>query len=357
MTAEAPDPTILAPEPIVLAQEPSAIQSFVASVAAVSAKESRWRMRGRRAFVVVTVYLALLSLLVVGVYRLMYDRAVAFNEFAGPFPGGGFDGGMVAGSMSADIGRAIFIIVLVLQTLLTLLLAPALTSGAISIEREKQTLELLITTPVSTLGMVIGKLISSLAFVLLLILGSMPLMAVVFAFGGVAPEDVVRAYLMLFAVAFGLGALGMFCSALFKRTQVSTAAAYMIVLLLTIGSLTLHTFWLSSDSRNRDQFGEFRRPSAPAALLLLNPLVADLDLACTAIPEMADFTCTYIEMLRDRDFNRADPPRDSFWPRSALAFVVLGSGLVLATTQLIAPSRRIRRTRATRAAAELDGGA
>ena len=43
-----------------------------------------------------------------------------------------------------------------------LVLAPAFTTGAISLEREKQTLDLLVTTPLSTLGMVIGKLFSAL---------------------------------------------------------------------------------------------------------------------------------------------------------------------------------------------------
>ncbi|HEV8053797.1 MAG TPA: hypothetical protein VGP30_03105, partial [Candidatus Limnocylindrales bacterium] len=35
-------------------------------------------------------------------------------------------------------------------------------------------------------------------------------------------------------------------------------------------------------------------------------------------------------------------PRDTFWPRSAAAFIGLGTILVLLSTQLIAPSRRLR---------------
>jgi hypothetical protein len=43
--------------------------------------------------------------------------------------------------------------------------------------------------------------------------------AVVFVFGGVGPDDVIRGYIVLFATAFGLGAFGLFCSSLVKRTQ------------------------------------------------------------------------------------------------------------------------------------------
>ena len=108
-----------------------------------------------------------------------------------------------------------------------LVLAPAFTTGAISLEREKQTLDMLVTTPLSTLGMVIGKLFSALAYVFLLILASLPLASLVFVFGGVGPEDLIRAYAFLFALAFGMGAIGLFVSALVKRTQTATVVTFV----------------------------------------------------------------------------------------------------------------------------------
>ena len=45
----------------------------------------------------------------------------------------------------------------------------AFTAGQISLEREKQTLEMLTATPISSLAIVIGKLLSALAYVFLLI--------------------------------------------------------------------------------------------------------------------------------------------------------------------------------------------
>ena len=78
---------------------------------------------------------------------------------------------------------------------------PAMTAGAISLEREKQTLELLVTTPLGTLALVLGKLFSALTYVFLLILASIPLASIVFTFGGVGPEDLVRGYVFLFALA------------------------------------------------------------------------------------------------------------------------------------------------------------
>lgn len=329
--------------------EPSGLRSFWASVAAVFARESRWRMRGRRAFVVVTVYVALVSLLVYLVYQTMYQSALSRAQFLTD----GFAGGFVSGSVSAEIGQAIFGAILVLQTVLTLMVAPALTSGAISAEREKGTLELLITTPVSTLGLVVGKLISSLAYVFVLIAASVPLMSVVFAFGGLAPDDLVRAYVLLFSVAFGIGAIGLTMSALTKRTQMATVLSYIIVLVLTLGTLALHSYWVATSIPRPDGgFEPVRRHGAPAALMWLNPLAADLDVVCTATPESYGFACSYIAVLTSQQLDGANPPRDAFWPVSAASFIVLGVALTLLTTQMIVPSRRLRRSVPGRAGAE-----
>ena len=326
--------------------EPSAWESLRASIAGIIAKEARWRMRGRRAFVVVTVYLCLLALLVFLVYQSILTAAIFASQFSN---GGGFSSGtpsdFVPGSVSATVGQGVFTVILVLQTLLTVLIAPAMTSGSVSTEREKQTLDLLITTPVSTLGMVAGKLFSSLAYLFLLIASSVPLMSIVFAFGGIAPDDVVRAYILLFASAIGLGSIGLFMSALFKRSQVATALTYVVVFGILIGGISVHT-WMFAGSQF-DENGDFipvaQRRLAPELLLWFNPFVADLDVMCTAVPDAYGITCSYPASITGQEFDPSRPPRDQYWPRSALALVLLGTVLTVASTQLIAPSRRFRR--------------
>jgi ABC-type transport system involved in multi-copper enzyme maturation permease subunit len=343
--------------PLPSEEGPGAVRTFYATVSAVLTKELRWRMRGRRAFVIVTVYVLLLGLLVFGVYQLLYDRAV--DEARWQL---GMDAeetavtlDFVSGAVSARIGQAVFGGMLVVLTVLTLMLAPALASGGISMEREKQTLELLVTTPVSTLGMLVGKLIASLAYVILLIVASIPLMSLVFAFGGVAPEDVLRVYLLLLVVAFGIGSIGLFMSALIGRTQIATVLSYLIVLALTLGSLVLHTYLLATSvAEDARGLPANERPRAPEALLWLNPFVADVDIVCTALPDVGGGGCSYIAMVTDRPDRPIEPPRDAFWPRSALAFLVLGGSLTLVATQLISPSRRLRTRRHTPVVEALD---
>lgn len=394
-----------------------ALGRFWSGISAVSIKELRGRMRGRRAFVVLTIYLLLLGLFAFAIYVYLKQQAATgtiSNGFGNGFPPpdfGGFPGsGQTLGNgtaLSAGIGHGIFGGLIILETLLVLVLAPAFTTGAISLEREKQTLDLLVTTPLSTLGMVIGKLFSALVYVFLLIIASIPLASLVFVFGAVGPDDLVRAYLFLFALAFGMGALGLFVSALVRRTQTATVFTFVLVLVLSIGTAAAHQFWqvaARSSSSSSGLLLTSRSGRAPEALLWLNPFVADLDMVCATAPDTYHMSCEYVSSVTGRpyfgsptntqtfpgvfkdgpvpsvprgggvqpgvvivddsssdvvvggnvgpdgnsDANQALSfgfPRDTFWPKSAAAFLVLGVVLTLLAAQLVSPTRRLRLSR------------
>ena len=147
-------------------------------ISAIVVKELRGRMRGRRAFIVMTIHVLLLTLLAWMFQRLNEESLANMGQFGGQ-----------ATYASASVGRGIFIGLMMLQTLMVAVLAPAATAGAISSEREHQTLDLLAVTPISSLAIVLGKLLSALAWVFVLILASVPVTALVFVFGGVAPDD------------------------------------------------------------------------------------------------------------------------------------------------------------------------
>jgi ABC-type transport system involved in multi-copper enzyme maturation permease subunit len=403
------------------------LSRFFSGISAVSIKELRGRMRGRRAFVVLTIYLLLLGVFSFAIYVYLKQQAATTTV---NFGGGGIDfprgfpgefpsfGGQTLGNgtaLSAGIGHGIFGGLLAIETLLVLVLAPAFTTGAISLEREKQTLDLLVTTPLSTLGMVIGKLFSALTYVFLLIIASIPLASLVFVFGAVGPEDLLRAYVFLFALAFGMGAIGLFISALVKRTQTATVITFVMVLVLSMGTAVAHQFWTVASRQTSSTTGLVltqRAGRAPDALLWLNPFVADLDMVCATAPDAYHESCAYISSVTGRpyfgsptnqvqqpvlEFPMVVPapgggievdvmpvieevinepgilvdcppnarcgappaagttqalsfgfPRDTFWPKSAAAFVVLGVVLTLLAAQLVSPTRRLRLPRLNR---------
>ena len=339
------------------------LRSAFAGFTAIGVKELRGRMRGRRAFVILTVYLLLLATFAWMMELILEQRF-----------GRGLAGS--AAFASAQIGAGIFTALLMLETLLVVALAPAFTAGAISLEREKQTLDLLSTTPISSLSIVVGKLLSALTYLFILIFASIPMTAVVFVFGGVSPDDVVRGYVVLFATAIGLGSVGLFFSALMKRTQAATIATYFGVLFVTLGSFFIFYFWNTmtdgSGTVGRG-FGPLNgRP--PEALVYLNPYYAQADVICGVENGFGDW-CSQIAYVTDRSmfggpFEQPVQPvpapgfgsdtgvgrgiindvvaqpfgvvRDSFWPKSAISWLVLSVILTFASVQLVSPTRRWR---------------
>src|SRR5438046_3006724 len=240
---------------------------ILSGISAIGSKELRGRMRGRRAFAFLTFYLVVLSGFV---WMLEALQAQAYQ-------GSAFGS---AANASANIGTTVFDGLLILETLLVLFLAPAFTAGAISQEREKQTIDLLTVTPISSLAIVVGKLLSALAWVFILVVASIPLTAIVFVFGGVAPEDLVRGYLVLLIEAIGLGCVGLFCSALLKRTLAATVVTYALVLAFTLGAGFVYVFLLATGTETQTNIdGSFSqtRNAPPETLPWLTPFVADAD--------------------------------------------------------------------------------
>jgi ABC-2 type transport system permease protein len=335
---------------------PRRIGTALAGVTAVAVKELRGRMRGRRAFVILTVYLLLL-----GGFAWMVELILE-RQKSGLFAGSG-------ALASAQIGQGIFIALMMLETLLVIALAPAFTAGAISMEREKQTLDMLATTPVSSLSIVIGKLLSALTYLIVLILASVPLTAIVFVFGGVAPDDVVRGYVVLLTTALGLSCVGLFWSALMKRTQAATIATYFAMLAVTLGSFFIFYFWNTMTGGGVSSVGPLRgRP--PEALVYLNPYFAQADVMCGVESGFGDW-CSQVAFVSDKTVFVGVAPvpqpvpaqgfpkpgvvqdarmpdvvqpfgvvRDGFWPKTAVSWIVLSVVLIVASVQLVTPARR-----------------
>ena len=252
-------------------QRLSGLREFGSSVATIMSKELRSRFRGRRAFVVLTLYLGVLALIAFGAY--LQEMPEATNPGLTAPDGFGINGA----NASATIGQAIFAMLSVFQLMLVAFLAPAFTTGAVSLEREKATLDLLITTPLRPGAIVVGKLLSALAFVILMILAGIPVSALVLMYGGASVQDIVRAQVVLLVAAIGFGVIGLFCSALIKRTQSATVVAYSTVLVLTVGTFFIWRFWTAALGGATD--GAFGLPSrAPEQLLYLNPAIAMVEI-------------------------------------------------------------------------------
>jgi ABC-type transport system involved in multi-copper enzyme maturation permease subunit len=204
----------------------------------VVAKELKGRMRGLQGFTLLTVYLALISFFILSIY-LFIEVGSSTNSFGSP-------------SDLQTIGKVIFSTVVLLELLMVSFIAPALTSGAISSEREHQTLDLLRVSLLSPAALVMGKLGSSVVYLLLLIVTAIPIQSLAFFLGGVGMAEMLVSTLMLVITAVFFGALGLFFSSISKRTLIATVSSYGSIILsfvLFVFSLFMLSIFDSSISR------------------------------------------------------------------------------------------------------------
>ena len=148
-------------------------------------REMRGRMRGWRAFVVLTLHLVVLSFLAGTVYSIIYATSAS----------SGYNLTSPNIQYGPVIGQAIFSSTVFLLLFITSFISPSFTAGAIAGEKERKTYEILLITPMRARQIVAGKLGSVFLFLLLLILASLPVQSLAFLFGGVALTEVLIAAL------------------------------------------------------------------------------------------------------------------------------------------------------------------
>jgi ABC-type Na+ efflux pump permease subunit len=112
-----------------------------------------------------------------------------------------------------------------------LLLTPALTAGALTDEKTRGTFEHLLTTAARPLDVVLGKLLSRGAQVLLLSLVTVPLVGFFGTFGGIDPAFPVALLVASAVFVAGLGGLSLLASAVCRQTRDAVLATYALLLL------------------------------------------------------------------------------------------------------------------------------
>ena len=172
----------------------------------------------------------------------------------------------------------LYAFVATLEFLLLMFIMPALTSASISGERERHTLELMFTTRLRAADIVAGKLMSALSQLLVMAFSSFPVLLLTFVYGSMNLKDLALLMFCFVTVALFCGSLGIFASALMRRSTFSNVVTYGTLLAAVAGTYLFNQFLLNVSQMEVNsmvlQAGEVRpAPSSgwAAYLLLLNP--------------------------------------------------------------------------------------
>jgi ABC-type transport system involved in multi-copper enzyme maturation permease subunit len=135
--------------------------------------------------------------------------------------------------------RRLFDIFFLGQFFLVALMAPAFAAGSITGEKERKTYEMLLASPLRPGTILVGKLLSSLSYLVILIISSLPLMILCYLLGGLLLSEITRSYLVLILAAGTFGLLSVASSSYFRRTSSALVVSYLVILPLAVACVVL----------------------------------------------------------------------------------------------------------------------
>ncbi len=172
------------------------------------------RMRSFRTMLIVIAYIAAMLLLALVVLNPFMDNRINLS--------------------TTSKSPTAYLLLIAVQFGLLILIAPAMTSGAIAGERERQTLELLLVTNTGSFRILLGKVLESFAVLALLIVCGLPVMSLCLLTGGVTVGQILIGELFLLAEAFACVSIGVFCSSVARSTVLSGVLSYLVIILVGV---------------------------------------------------------------------------------------------------------------------------
>ena len=211
-------------------------------------KELRVSSRRKRNYITRFVYLVFLT----GFLSVIWLDATDFTVSSGTH----------VASRLAQAGKQIIVTLVWFQFYAIQLVAVVMLSTAISDEIYHRTLGVLMSTPITSFQIVIGKLSSKLLQLILLLGVSLPLLAVVRIFGGVPWDYIISSLCMTLTALIFVGSLSLFFSSFSRKIYV-----VIILTLLALGLL----FGLPYMLINSNTFRMLSRNLSLIALVHTNP--------------------------------------------------------------------------------------
>ncbi|MHA0857188.1 ABC transporter permease [Paenibacillus sp. CMAA1364] len=278
-------------------------------------KEFRLRMRSPRAVVSVMLYILVLGFIAMGfMYTTMYLNSNGGTQ-----------------QFNSGMSQMMFYVLSFTQLLMIAFMAPALTAGVISSEREKQTLSMLLTTQQSSTTIILSKLLSSLSFMALIVISTLPVYSIVFLFGGISPKQLIVLFFFFLFVMLLLGSLGIMFSTLFKRTMVSIIVTYSVGIFIFLITGLLYLFLMSFWRGNYFGGGTGATYSWIGFILGLNPAAAMMSIFQPDFSESVFF-------VQGSSMNTNAPIQ--LWVEFVLVYTVVIIGSLLISIRSIRPVRR-----------------
>ncbi|MFC1601166.1 ABC transporter permease [Candidatus Sumerlaeota bacterium] len=191
----------------------------------VLTREMRRRMRGKAMIYSLITYVATLCVVTFLILVIM-----------GGHLHGQRDSLDLVGKMQ-NVGDLIFTGMVVVQAILVLVLAPAITASMITAEREKGTADFLRVTTLPPSHFIAGAFLSTILYVILLLGCALPVASITLLFGGRSPLEILLAFGALLVGSVVLSSLGIYTSSTREKTRSAQATMMGMAFLFFIVGL------------------------------------------------------------------------------------------------------------------------
>lgn len=135
------------------------------------------------------------------------------------------------------VGAQLFEMFSIVQLFAVLILVPALTAPVVAVEKQRETLGLLMMTNLSAANLILDKFLSRFVMLICLLLSGVPIFLCLLAFGGVTPEQIGVAYAYILATALFCSGIGLFWSTVASRHHTALITTYVSMIAYTF-------FWI-----------------------------------------------------------------------------------------------------------------
>jgi len=156
------------------------------------------------------------------------------------------------------------------------LLLPGLAGSAITREREKNTLDILLSTQLSPVKIIWGKLLVSLWMIVLIVISAFPMITVIMVLGEVSVLDLLQLTISIILAGIFIGSIGIFFSSICKASNRAVICSYVAVMGVTVGTVVFTQMISFLMKVRKEQMGIWETVDIGnwIYVLLFNPLVS-----------------------------------------------------------------------------------
>ena len=190
------------------------------NILAIAHKELRAYFASPIAYVVIGVFTLILGVMYAGILNWFLGQSMQM--------------GMGMGPQTMNVNQQLIRPLLLNMAVVLLLLLPLITMRTYSEEKRSGTIELLLTSPVSDLEIILGKFLGALALYALMIGIMLIHFGLLFMYGKPELKPLLTAYLGMLLFGSGFISIGLFISSLTKNQIVAGAATFAVFLLLWV---------------------------------------------------------------------------------------------------------------------------